>query len=651
MMQHGSVRFIVVLASLLFVLPSSCSQKEDTSSRNTKAAAPVERRSPAIPENDEILESSGEEDSGLSDETILKASGLPPEDLKQQNSTAAQKAQPLSQTQKDLSDIISRFVSTESDKQLQPLHSAVIIFPLVNGNGETSSLGTVLSVLGMIKATYTPKATFNLQVPDVIDLYNDKHYADAGRTISVKDRERAIAQSNARDWANGTLEINDGGAFRIELNFEGANGKKTFSKTGKGKDLLEVPPWMAYCIFEYCRMELAPEQKACIEQAEFQDVDSLLTLSKLESDYCNYRWNFPQWKALLQANPYSPFILYRYCILSEYAKQQGEGLGYVNNGLEFLGGNDFLKFLQARYYHQSRDYSASIPLFLQLIDGDFQNDALYWWVHTALIESDIGDSMLPLYSLYKSRAPESHLPFLEEGTYYERAARKVRGDSWSYKVPKEAFKQEENLLRLAAQDLTRAYEMAPADPRAAVEMISVAQGLNLRRAQMKEWFTRAVEADPTNYSPYKQKLYFLSPFHNGSYQQLMAFARECAAAPPKGSRVGLILADAHWEMASHLKDFGEHREQYYKDPYVWNELKAVYQAYLAEHPNSPWDRNYFAYYAVLAGDSAEAARQFEMIGQDYENRCWGSKEFFDKSRSWAYSLERLRKSTIPHSQD
>jgi hypothetical protein len=306
--------------------------------------------------------------------------------------------------------------------------------------------------------------------------------------------------------------------------------------------------------------------------------------------------------------------------------------------MRVLGDNRLLKFVEADRYHQVENYRDSAPLFFELLTGDFRNEALYDRLDDGLLALGLGEKAEALHVFWEGACPDSYLASWSMGSFYISYAWDARGSGWGSTVTEEGWKKFNERLRLAEQHFIHACELDPQDPRAPASLITIARGLGYDSGYMEKWFKQAVEADPKYYGAYKNKLTYLMPKWQGTREEMFAFARECAANPPKGSRVALILMDAHKEMAYRWADStGKKWREYYQEPGVWEELKPVYERYFQEHPDSISDRNHCAKIAFWAHDYKEAVRQFEVIGKDIDKECWGSEQYFYKCRTDAYA--------------
>ena len=521
---------------------------------------------------------------------------------------------------------------TSSDFKPEPLLDAVLIFPLLDRDGKTTGPGTMLAELGMLKATYAPRKIFNLHVPSVIDRYQSSGYMFPGKTVSPEEREDIKAEFRAKNFATGRLELSDDNAFQVVLNFEGERGKKEFSAEGTRDEMNSLPYWIAQCIYTYCEVAVTSEIEDWLEVPELRHPDALSTLVGLESEYQKGGGHSSSWNNLLQHNPDSSFILYRYQYL-----ERGKLLDRINSALRVWGNHDFFLFLEAESYQIEKKYEDSAYRYLALLKTDVQNDILYSRLDDGLLGLSRNEDAIALYRFWKTHNPDSYLAYYKEGAFYVDYAWDARGSGFANTVTEENWKIFRERLSIAEKSLTRAYELNPDDPAVPVEMMRVAIGLRYSREEMEKWFENAVQAEPTYYRAYRTKLHYLKPIWYGSNEEMLEFARDCAAHPPTESRVAFILVDAHDFLSYRSEGNGQKREDYFTKPEVWKEVKAVYEEHLSMYPDSMWDRNYFAKYACYAKDYEEAKQQFEYIGNDMELQAWNSEKEFKRYKAIAYS--------------
>jgi hypothetical protein len=77
------------------------------------------------------------------------------------------------------------------------------------------------------------------------------------------------------------------------------------------------------------------------------------------------------------------------------------------------------------------------------------------------------------------------------------------------------------------------------------------------------------------------------------------------------------------------------RLEYYKKPDVWKDVQSVYEPYLKLHPNSVFDRSWYAKLACLCGQFAAADAQFQALGAKVQASVFGTRAEMERMRAEA----------------
>jgi tetratricopeptide (TPR) repeat protein len=525
----------------------------------------------------------------------------------------------------------------ESGKELQRLHDAVIIFPLLDSRGLTTHLGTLLSELAMLKLTYVPEKKLNLHFPSVVEFYHSYGYDLPGNSVTTEEWNNILLRFDSRDSAAGTLELPANGRYKISLSFNGRNGKREFSTSGAEDTLYTVPEWMAQCAHEYCGIALSPLQQQYVKSPEISATTSLYELMGLEHDFWSRKKSLVSWRHFIKKNPASVFALYRLAAISEH-EEQDNSIQLLTEGLHSIGEHDLLKFFEAEWHQRKEQQYESVPRYLRLYRNDYRNEVLLARLDEALLGLGMGADAAALHDLWEKTEPNSALPLYAKGDFYIEYGWEARGSGFASTVTEDGWKKLEERLAVAEQCLKKALELSPDDPRVATTLIRVAVGRRYDREQMEKWFQMAIQADPMYLPAYQAKLRYLMPKWYGDYEgnDMFGFVRECRKTAPEEVNVAELFQSACSEMGyrwadRHDKDWTE----YYTQPGVWKEIKTFYEQWLNEHPDSITDRNYYAKSAFYAHDYGEAVRQFKIIGKDIDKECWSEKYFYQcRTRSY-----------------
>ncbi len=236
----------------------------------------------------------------------------------------------------------------------------------------------------------------------------------------------------------------------------------------------------------------------------------------------------------------------------------------------------------------------------------------------------IFNAYFELYNEWLEHSPNSHFAHAGIGALYINYAWQARGVGFAGTITSEASKLFQERLKQAAKSLTKAYELKPKNSFVATKMMTVAKvSSGWPETEVKLWFERAVEAEPTDLVSYQAMENFLLPKWGGSFKECLAFAREAVKNSPKDSMVPAILPQVHWGIY-----LTEDNKDYFKDPKIWTEVKAVYDELSKRFPESQERHNWFARTACLAEDYTTAQGEFDLIGENWHKDVWNSKENF-----------------------
>lgn len=216
---------------------------------------------------------------------------------------------------------------------------------------------------------------------------------------------------------------------------------------------------------------------------------------------------------------------------------------------------------------------------------------------------------------------------LLRGHYYINYAWAARGTGYANTVTDEGWKLMGKRLEIAEQALEKAWKLNPKDERIPNEMITLELGQGKGRDRMELWFNRGMQIWTNNYKACWNKAYYLEPKWYGSPEALLAFGRECVASTNWGGKVPLILVDAHAMLVEYLPP--EKRADYWKQPEVWQDLKAAYEKFLVFCPDQIPQRQSYISRAYQNEKWEELNAQLKLLSKpNYE--FFGGKVKFDE---------------------
>jgi hypothetical protein len=183
--------------------------------------------------------------------------------------------------------------------------------------------------------------------------------------------------------------------------------------------------------------------------------------------------------------------------------------------------------------------------------------------------------------LFKNFA-NSSAPYAIKGAFYMDFAWQARGEGSADTVTPDGWKLFGERLKIAEAAYQTGWQIEPGDPLIPTQMLRVVLGLTDGRDKMELWFQRAMKADPNNWEACNYKLYYLYPRWHGSYEDMIAFGRECSSNQAWGGAVRLYIGDAHFAVAN---DSGQ-GTNYWKQPDVWPEIHQAYEGFFQRNPDA-----------------------------------------------------------------
>lgn len=241
-------------------------------------------------------------------------------------------------------------------------------------------------------------------------------------------------------------------------------------------------------------------------------------------------------------------------------------------------------------------------------------------------KQEFNDTYSSLAPVLFANWPEDPGLLYLKGYYYIEYAWEARGSGFSQSVADKGWALFSQRLNIADAALRQAWKLNPHDERIARRMITVELGLGRGRDQMEMWFQRAMEVNPNYYDACSAKLHYLKPQWYGSKEEMLAFAAECLTSPKWGGNVPLIILDVHNYFANAIKG-QEERQEYYRRPEVWADLKQAFDKYFQLNPeNTGWHHDY-ALYAYWAQQWDDLNRELKRLGEINYNYFGGKAEF------------------------
>jgi hypothetical protein len=231
------------------------------------------------------------------------------------------------------------------------------------------------------------------------------------------------------------------------------------------------------------------------------------------------------------------------------------------------------------------------------------------------------------------------LPLLLYGMRAIDWAWEARTGARARHVSQDRFALFHQRLALAEDCLQDVVRREPGDVTAWTGLITVARGLQMDDDEERRRFDGAVAADPTNVRAHLQMLQNVCHKWGGSHERMFAFAAKAAENGGPGSRLGVLVAQAHLE---YWLELGHEGSRYFSSARVRNALRLAADGSVL-HPryvrgkDFPIDHNPFALAFSLAGDRAAARAHFEVLGDHVAEQPW---VYYSREPAAAFARER-----------
>lgn len=231
-----------------------------------------------------------------------------------------------------------------------------------------------------------------------------------------------------------------------------------------------------------------------------------------------------------------------------------------------------------------------------------------------------------IFASYQKALPDSALPLRLKGVFCTEWAWDARGNGWANTVTPEGWRLFAQRLDMAQQALEQAWKLDPSDGQIAAQMITVKMGQSDRDG-IEEWYRRAMEADPDNYTACSRKMQCLLPRWYGSHEAMIEFGRQCAQTDNYFATIPFVLVRAHADIAQETDD----GVAYLHQPDVWADISQVYENALVVYPTA-FNRCRFGLWAARCGHWEVTKQQFDVVGDDPDPRAFPNRQVYDQLR-------------------
>lgn len=306
------------------------------------------------------------------------------------------------------------------------------------------------------------------------------------------------------------------------------------------------------------------------------------------------------------------------------------------NGIEYTLIDKYVKLVQVLY--KEKDFKRIERHISQLLSAKKENDGneLYRLYN---ILGNVTDSkhiqiMQNVLNEWCTHS-ESHIPWIVSGVFKINVGWKIRGGGWASAVSGKAMTQFHEYLKLAKNDLERAYSLNSNDPNSSCHLITIAMALGKPIKEIEKIFQKGLVTNPYHYGLHSKMFNCLTPKWGGSYQSMMDFSDYCMSVADNFPRFGLIKVAALVEVHKYI---APEEQKFLEEEKNWRIVENAFERFVRKYPDNILIRYIYAHEALLANKNEIAIKQFEIIGDRwYFGNCWSSLKSFTRSRGYAYN--------------
>lgn len=211
---------------------------------------------------------------------------------------------------------------------------------------------------------------------------------------------------------------------------------------------------------------------------------------------------------------------------------------------------------------------------------------------------------------------------------YVEYAWRARGSGYAHTVTGDGWRVFGERINQAEVILNRASALKHKCPAWYHTMMLVARANGWDAAKAAALFRNAVAFAPEYYYYYQERAYSLLPKWNGEEGDSAKFAQE--SADRVGGKKGDLL---YWQIAANLVcNCGNQDAQ---NNFSWLRVRRGYDVLVELYGTSPLRQNQMGYMAVKFGDVVAADELFTVIGDNWDEGTWKTKQAFQTAKTWA----------------
>jgi Domain of unknown function (DUF4034) len=228
---------------------------------------------------------------------------------------------------------------------------------------------------------------------------------------------------------------------------------------------------------------------------------------------------------------------------------------------------------------------------------------------------------------WQAQQPDSITARVALAYAYVHYAWQLRGDG-SIPLTADGKRIFDERAKLAEAELNQSFELPAKCPEWYYVMLQTARARGWEAADLTTLFQRAIEFEPEFYYYNLELALSLTPRWRGKEGDAEKFAEE--SANRVGGKAGDIL---YWQIAQSIlgnRELGNAPPQF-----TWSRALLGYKNLVEQYKGTLLLENQLAQMAARFGDYMVTDETMTQIGERWDQSTWGTREYFDKVKSWA----------------
>ncbi|BBM82531.1 WD40 repeat domain-containing protein [Candidatus Uabimicrobium amorphum] len=480
---------------------------------------------------------------------------------------------------------LAAYVKSNLRTPSRELAPGVVILPFMSAKNKTTQLGSLLAIMSMFTATYTPQKIMNLPLREVEEFYYEHDWLLAEQKL----QKRAIANARQQFATNNMLwgkliKVNKG--YELSIFFDGdfpqRREKKVFA------DVAQIPVWVAQKIHEYTKATTLPVRDEKIAAADIHKMADILPVYFAS----RFTAELYAWKKIAAQNTHSTFVATHYSY--SYSPDHLAPIWHLLRVDKRHPRHTYVREMLAHFYLKEKQNIKALGMYLALLEKDAQNPTLYMQMITALIQEDEWELQRLILLYCRSTLRDIYWYDVIAADYYINYA-------WELLPQADGKAMFRKKMDKAQQFLQAAYKNNRERWQAPASMIKVVTALKEPQEVLNKWFQRAIQYSKPK-EAYGQKFHYLTPRWYGSKEKMLQFARKILNESTAHSPLRFIVLNAHRELLPN--------DDYYEQQDVWRDISRVFVPYLQVYPRDRIRRIWYWEYAMLAKRYRVAAQQY-----------------------------------------